>query len=129
MDVVQPVDAGNRGGFPPPPPPGPEAPVEGRRSVQAIGRFLAAVRRRLLLRAALRTAGYGIAVIGAAVLVLALAAATIGPAPFWPTVTATVLGALALVSMVSGLWRPARAMRRDRDAAHHAGTLLPSLAS
>ncbi|HEY7370795.1 MAG TPA: DUF4175 family protein [Polyangia bacterium] len=126
--MVQPVEAGGRGAGVPPPP-GPEPPAAGGRSVQAIGGFLAAVRRRLLLRAALRTAGYGAAAASGAVLVLALAAATVGPASFWPTLTATVLGALALVAVVAGLWRPARALRHDRAAARHAGALLPELAS
>src|SRR5262252_2328566 len=128
MDVVQPVDPGQRGGFPPPPP-GPESPAAGGRSVQAIGGFLAAVRGRLLKRAALRTVGYGGAALGGAALLLALAAASIGPASFWPTLTAIVLGAIALAALVVGIWRPARAVRHDRTAARRAGELLPEYAS
>ena len=42
------------------------------------------VRRRLMLRTALTTAGYGVGILGAVVLLLALTAATMGPAAFWP---------------------------------------------
>jgi hypothetical protein len=128
MDVVQPVAPGDQGGFPPPPA-GPEPPAPASRSLQTIGGFLAAVRRRLLLRAAIATAGYGGAALAGALLLLAVAASTIGPASFWPAVTAIVLGAIALVALVAGIWRPARAMRHDRAAARHAGTLLPPMAS
>jgi len=127
MDVVQPADFGSPGGVPPPPPPEPAA--QAARSVQAIGGFLGAVRRRLVKRAALRTAGYGGAALAVTLLLLALAAAAIGPASFWPTVTASVLGAVALVALVGGIWRPARAMRHDRAAARRAGALLPDMAS
>ena len=64
-----------------------------------------------------------------ALLLLALIAASMGPAAFWPGVTAGVLGGLFVVALVAGLWRPARAMRHDRAAARHAGVLLPALAS
>src|SRR5206468_190400 len=83
----------------------------------------------LLKQAALRTAGYGGAALAAAVLLLALAAAATGPASFWPTITASVLGAVALVALIAGIWRPARAMRHDRAAARRAGALLPEMAS
>src|SRR5262245_14371500 len=129
MDVVEPVDPGSPGGLPPPPGMEPEPAEQGSRSTAAISRFLAAVRRRLLVRAALRTAGYGGALFGAVLLLLALAAATIGPASFWPPVTAGVLGGCVLVALVAGIWRPARAMRHDRAAARRAGALLPELAS
>ena len=127
MDVVEPVDAGTPGAPPPPPGMGPaERPAP---STDAIRAFLATVRRRLMLRAALRTAGYGVALLGGALLLLALIAASMGPAAFWPGVTAGVLGGLFVVALVAGLWRPARAMRHDRAAARHAGVLLPALAS
>ena len=127
MDVVEPVDAGTPGA--PPPPPGMEPPERPAASSDAIRAFLATVRRRLMLRAGLRTAGYGVALLGAALLLLALIAASMGPAAFWPGVTAGVLGGLFLVALLAGLWRPARAMRHDRAAARHAGVLLPALAS
>ena len=127
MDVVEPVDAGTPGA--PPPPPG-MGPVDGpAASTDAIRAFLATVRQRLMLRAALRTAGYGVALLGGALLLLALIAASMGPAAFWPGVTAGVLAVLFVVALVAGLWRPVRAMRHDRAAARHAGVLLPALAS
>jgi len=48
-----------------------------------------------LLEAALRTVGYGIGVLGAVVLLLALIATNVGPAAFWPAVTVGVLGTFA----------------------------------
>src|SRR5262249_54027854 len=126
MDAVEPVHVGSRGGGPPPP--GME-PVDRPPGTQAIGAFLAAVRRRLMLRAALRATGYGIGILGGVALLLALTAASIGPAAFWPGVTASVLGGFVVVLLVAGIWRPARALRHDRAAARRAGVLLPALAS
>ena len=127
MDVVEPVDVGSPGG--PPPPPGMQPPVQPPPSAQAIRGFLAAVRRRLVLRAALKTAGYGAALVSAALLVLAVTAVNVGPAAFWPGVTAGVLVGVALVALVVGIWRPARAVRHDRTTARRAGLLIPELAS
>ena len=127
MDVVQPVDPGSPGG--PPPPPGGEPIAPARHSATTIHGFLAVVRRRLLLEAALRTVGYGIGILGAVVLLLALIATNVGPAAFWPAVTVGVLGTFAVVAMIAGVWRPAWAMRQDRAAARRAGALMPSMAS
>jgi hypothetical protein len=107
----------------------PEPAGRGPRSAVAIRGFLASVRRRLLVRAALKTAGYGVALLGATLLLLALLAATMGPAAFWPGVTTGVLGTVAVVALIAGLWRPARALRHDHAAARQAGDLLPALAS
>ena len=127
MDVVQPVDPGSPGGLPPPPSGEPRAPV--RPSATTIHGFLAVVRRRLLLEAALRTAGYGTGVLGAVVLLLALIATNVGPAAFWPAVTVGVSGTFIIVAMIAGVWRPAWAIRQDRAAARRAGALMPSMAS
>src|SRR5262247_570815 len=105
MDVVQPVDPGTPGGFPPPPPPGTERPPSGPRSIAAINAFLTAVRRRLMLRAGLQTAGYGMALLCAVLLLMALIAANMGPAAFWPGVTGGVLVTVLAVALVGGLWR------------------------
>ncbi|HEY6476870.1 MAG TPA: DUF4175 family protein [Polyangia bacterium] len=91
--------------------------------------FLAAVRRRLLLRAGLEAAGYGAAALGAGLFALGLSAAAVGPADFWPTVTACFAGALALVVLARGVLGPARGLRDDRAAARRTGVLLPSMAS
>jgi hypothetical protein len=91
--------------------------------------FLAAVRRRLLLRAGLAAAGYGAAALGVGLFALGLSAAAVGPADFWPTVTACFAGALALAVLARGVLIPARALRDDRAAARRTGALLPSMAS
>src|SRR5262245_44764596 len=127
MDAVEPVDVGSRGGGPPPP--GMEPGERDTPSTQAIGAFLASVRRRLMLRAALQAVGYGLGILGGVALLLALAAAKIGPASFWPTVAAGVVGAFVVAALIVGVWRPARALRHDRAAARRAGVLLPGLAS
>jgi hypothetical protein len=91
--------------------------------------FLAAVRRRLLLRAGLQAAGYGAAALGVGLFALGLSAAVVGPADFWPTVTACFAGALALVVLGRGVLVPAHALRDDRAAARRTGALLPAMAS
>jgi hypothetical protein len=97
--------------------------------IERIHGFLGAVRRRLLVRAAIETAGFGAAAIALALLALAMAAAAVGPAGFWPAITTVALGLLALVALTYGLLRPARALREDRAAAHRVGALVPTLAS
>src|SRR5580692_8002185 len=99
------------------------------RERDGIQSFLAAVRRRLLLRAGLTAAGYGAAVLGVGVLALGLSAAAVGPAEFWPTLTAAFAGALALVVLGRGVLVPAHALRDDRAAARRTGALLPAMAS
>ncbi len=96
---------------------------------ERIRSFLTAVRRRLLLRAALETAGFGTAALALALLALAATAASVGPAGFWPPVTAIALAVLVLGALAAGVARPARALRDDRAAARRAGVLVPALAS
>ena len=68
--------------------------------------------------------------LGAVVLLLALVAESMGPAAFWPAVTAGVLaGACRRDRAGGGRRRPAWAMRQDRAAARHAGVLMPGMAS
>jgi Domain of unknown function (DUF4175) len=100
-----------------------------RSEVEQIRDFLGAVRRRMLVRAAIRTAGFGAAAVGVTLLALALGAAAVGPAGFWPTVTVVTLGLLALSALTYGVLRPARALREDRAAARRVGVLVPPLAS
>jgi hypothetical protein len=99
------------------------------RERDGIQSFLAAVRRRLLLRTGLTAAGYGAAALGVGLFALGLSAAAVGPADFWPTVTACFAGALALAVLARGVLIPARALRDDRAAARRTGALLPSMAS
>jgi hypothetical protein len=82
-----------------------------------------------MLRTTLQTVGVGIGVLGVVALVLALAAASVGPAAFWPSVTAGALGVFAFAVFAVGVARPAWAMRQDRTAARHAGALIPAMAS
>jgi hypothetical protein len=91
--------------------------------------FLDAMRRRLLVRAALETAGYGAAATIAVLLGLAAIAAAVGPAGFWPTLTTGALLVLVLGSVAAGVLRPARQLRNERAAARRAGGFLPPLAS
>src|SRR5262245_47733882 len=97
--------------------------------MERIRGFLGAMRRRLLLRAAIETAGFGAAAIGVVVLALAAAAAAVGPAGFWPAVTTVTLTVLAFAALTLGVLRPARALREDRAAARRVGSLVPALAS
>src|SRR5262245_850992 len=85
--------------------------------IDRIRGFLGAVRRRLLVRAAIETAGFGAAALVVVLLALAGAAAAVGPAGFWPAVTAVMLALLGLVALTYGLIRPARALREDGAAA------------
>ena len=96
---------------------------------ERIRAFLAAMRRRLLVRAAVQTAGFGAAAILVVLLGLAAVASAVGPAGFWPTATTAALGALGLGALATGLLRPARALRDDHAAARRAGALVPLLAS
>jgi hypothetical protein len=97
--------------------------------LERIRTFLAALRRRLVLRAVVETAGFGAAAGAVILLALAAAAAAVGPAGFWPTVTTIALAALALGAVAIGVLRPARLLRDDRAAARRAGALVPPLAS
>jgi hypothetical protein len=91
--------------------------------------FLAALRRRVLVRAVIETAGLGAAVVVAALLGLAVMATAVGPAGFWPALTIVALAALALGAATVGVVRPARRLGDDRATARRAGTLVPPLAS
>src|SRR5437660_1687610 len=98
MDVVEPVDVGDRGGFPPSPGPEPEAQTSA--SAHAIGHFLAVVRRRFALRGALKTCGYGVGAL-AAVLLLRPAARAIATAV--AGVAAVIAAAALSPAMARGL--------------------------
>jgi hypothetical protein len=99
------------------------------RERDGIQHFLGAVRRRLLLRAGLAAAGYGVALLAGMLLALGLAATAVGPADFWPTVTVGLAVALMLGALAGGVLRPAWALRGDHAAARRAGLLSPALAS
>ncbi len=91
--------------------------------------FLASVRRRCLLESGLRAGGVAVAALAAALLILALAAARVGPASFWPAVTALVLVVGVLAGLVLGVIRPAATLRSDGAVARFVGRAHPPLAS
>jgi hypothetical protein len=99
------------------------------REREQIHTFLASVRRRLLLRSGLEAAGYGVAALGVGLLALALAATAVGPAGFWPGITAGFTSVLVLAAFAFGVLVPFRALRGDRAAAQRTGALAPLLAS
>ena len=73
-------------------------------------------------RTALHTAGYGLGILGAVVLLLALVAESMGPAAFWPAVTAGVLaGAFVVIVLLVGVGgRRGRCARTARPPATRA---------
>ena len=94
--------------------------------MERIRSFLAAMRRRLLVRAAIETAGFGAAAMIVVLLGLSATAASVGPAGFWPSVTTGTLVVLLLAAVVVGVLRPARQLRGERAAARRAGLLVRS---
>jgi hypothetical protein len=97
--------------------------------LQRIRVVLVAVRRRVLVRAAVQTAGFGLAAMLAALLALSASAAAVGPAGFWPVVTGLLLAALGLAALGYGVLRPARTLRGDRAAARLVARLHPAVSS
>ncbi|HEY4184746.1 MAG TPA: DUF4175 family protein [Polyangia bacterium] len=89
--------------------------------------FLGSLRRRLVLRAALRALTLGLTAILLMLLGLAFAAASFGPAGFWLPLTISLVGAGALGAVALGVWRPWRAVRGDARVAHVVGRLRPGL--
>jgi hypothetical protein len=91
--------------------------------------FLSGVRRRLVLRAGLETAGYGAAALAVVLAALAVTAANLGPAEFWPKLTAFAVAVAILTVVAVGVAWPFHALRDDLTAARRAGALRPELAS
>jgi hypothetical protein len=97
--------------------------------IERIRGFLRTVRRRAYWEASLRLAGFTLAGLMLAVLLMALCAAYTGPASFWPKLTATVLiiltgGGLALAAL-----GPVRRLRTEQGIARFVGQRHPPLAS
>jgi hypothetical protein len=93
--------------------------------VERIRGFLAAVRRRLLVREGLAAAGWAATILGVLILALSLLAAAIGPAGFWPTLTGWATAGMLVGALAWGLARPAVRLRSDLAAARSAGALMP----
>jgi hypothetical protein len=96
---------------------------------ERIRSVLSAVRRRVLVRAVLQTAGLGLAAMLLALAALAAAAAAMGPAGFWPMLTALTMTVLAAGALSYGVLRPARVLRGDRATARLVGRLHPPVSS
>jgi hypothetical protein len=96
----------------------------GRDRIEA---FLADLRRRLIVRAAVRSFALALSGLVLAVLGLAVLAASLGPASYWLAVTRTVGAVGILLAAVVGLWRPWRAVRGDQAAARAIARLRPGL--
>lgn len=90
--------------------------------------FLGAFRRRLIVRAAVRSFAVALAGVVVVLLGLAVVAASLGPAGYWLPLTRGVAAAGIVAAAVVGLWRPWRTVRRDDAAARALGRLNPTLA-
>jgi hypothetical protein len=97
--------------------------------IDRIRSFLRGVRRRAYWEASLRLGGITLATILVVLLVMALCASHIGPAGFWPKVTATVLIILTLLGVCAGAFGPIRRLRSEIGVARFVGRRHPPLAS
>ena len=89
--------------------------------------FLEATRRRFLLRDLLRwgaLAGCGLLVL---LLLLAVTAATLGPAGFWLPLTLFLAVICVAAIIFAGVWRPSRLLRADPGARRLVARLRPPL--
>ena len=78
--------------------------------------FLGELRRRFLLRDALRWAAFGGAALVTILLILSGVAASFGPANFWRPVTFALAAACVGGTFFAGVWRPLRSLRRHQVA-------------
>ncbi len=84
--------------------------------LERIRGFLDAVRRRFLVRDALRWGCFGGAALFFALLFLSATAATVGPAAFWRPLTLLLGTACLGVAGFVGVWRPFRLLHADPAA-------------
>ena len=96
---------------------------------ERIGEFLRAIRRRSLMRLALKRGAAGLAATLLALLLLAVAASSTGPAGFWIPLTVATLVCGVIATFAIGVVWPSRTLRSDRQAARVAGALVPPLGS
>jgi hypothetical protein len=97
--------------------------------IQKIRGFLRAVRRRATFEAALRWGGTTWAVALVLLFLMAVAAARVGPASFWPKLTGTVLTIVTLLGVIALVFRSIRDLRNWRGIAVFVGRRQPPLAS
>lgn len=95
--------------------------------LERIRAFVAAVRRRVLLRHTLQRGAAGLVGILAGLMLLAVCATRLGPAAFWFPLTLTLVTLAMAVTLVLGVWLPVRALRDDRAAARQVARLRPAL--
>ncbi len=97
--------------------------------IQKIRGFLRVVRRRAALEATLRWGGTTLAAALALILVMALVAARVGPASFWPGLTGTVLSFVTLLGVIALFFGSLRRLRSWRGVAIFVGRRQPPIAS
>lgn len=107
---------------------GPETPLPAPPR-DRISAFLTAVRRRAIRESVLKATALTAAALLLAVLALALLAVRLGPATFWPSVTALVLLLLTVAGVGLGWVVPARRLRSSRAVATLVGRRHPAVAS
>jgi hypothetical protein len=93
--------------------------------LERIRSFLGAMRRRVLLRNALRSAAFGATALLMMLLALSVAASALGPAGFWLPLAMLAAVTCASAAALGGVWRPARQLRHDRAAARMVARLAP----
>ena len=89
--------------------------------------FLGLVRRRVLLRDALRWSALATAALLIVLLGLSSLAAALGPAGFWLPITFIAGGACVAMAAFVGVWRPMRTLRADHGTARVMARLHPPL--
>jgi hypothetical protein len=89
--------------------------------------FLGAVRRRILVRNALRSAALAAAALLTILLGLSVGAAALGPAGFWQPLTVFAAGMCAISALFVGVWRPSRLLRLEPATARMVARLDPPL--
>ncbi len=96
---------------------------------ERIESFLRQARSRALLETGIRTGGHALAILVAAFLVLALVAASTGPAVSWPYVALGTIVACLAGGVALGFIRPARVLEQPSAVARLVGKQRPPLAS
>jgi hypothetical protein len=91
--------------------------------------FLSQARRRALVESSVRASGFALSLLAAALLVLGLAAAFLGPAASWPYVGIGTIVACIAGGIVLGYVTPARVLDAPTAVAHLVGERCPVLAS
>ncbi|HEY0705877.1 MAG TPA: hypothetical protein VGG33_03725, partial [Polyangia bacterium] len=97
--------------------------------IETIRGFLRSVKRRATLEASLRWAGLTLAAWALLLAGLALIAAEVGPAAFWPKLTGTLLSIVTLLGVTLLVFTSLRHLRTSRGLAVFVGRRAPNLGS